>query len=186
MDEDKKRGRAGRTVQLATRGDDASKNTTTAADFVAQTGGLHGQPLHAVQSGLDTDGAGGWGPDGLLARQRARTGRRYDGLQQVRTDARAAGSLSQAVGEATGDASSIFSDELAAVGGYYASRLAAARAGLAPRDVAAAIRAIQNEKIIATRAVLERWSAASRASTAKRQAARSAAAVRPVSGYQPS
>ncbi len=194
MDEDKKRGRAGREVQLTTKKEEYAQ-TTTAANSVAQTGGLRGQPLHAMQGRLDTDRAGGWNSDGVLARSRAGAGR-YDGLQSVRTDQRAAVGLGQVAGdvsaeayakaEVTAEAAPNFSSELAAVAGYYAARLAATRAGLSPRDIAAAVRAIQNEKIVAIRAVLERWSAASRGATEKRQATRAAAPVRPISGHQPS
>jgi hypothetical protein len=138
-----------------------------------------------MQGRLDTDRAGGWSSDGVLARSRAGPGR-YDGLQQVRTDQRAAVGLGQSAGEAAAVASATFRDELAAISGYYAARIAAARAGLAPRNIAAVVRAIQNERIIAVRAVLERWSAESRASTERRQATRAGGPVRPVRGHQPS
>ena len=83
MDEDKKRGRVGRGVQLITRrGEDAAKNTTPAADYLAHADRLRREPLHELQGRLDTDRAGGRSTRSVPGRQRA-CARRYDGLQQV-------------------------------------------------------------------------------------------------------
>jgi hypothetical protein len=109
MDEDKKRGRAGRGVQLITRrGEDAAKDTTTATNYLAQADRLRGQPLHAVQGRLDKDRPGGRSSDSVPARPRAGADR-YDGLQQVRADSRAAAGLGRVASDAfSSDARRLF------------------------------------------------------------------------------
>jgi hypothetical protein len=188
MDEDKKRGRAGRGVQLAMgRGDDAAKDTTFATNLVAHADRLRGQPLPAMQSGLDADRAERGRADGLLARPRAGAGR-YDGLQPVRADAGAAAGLTDTEAEAAAGASFRLGIELDAVSAFYAAKIAAVKRGLSPRDIAGAVRAIMNEQAGAVRAVLEKWNAA-RAMTAKGKGPKVPgewrAPVRPTSGREP-
>jgi hypothetical protein len=187
MDEDKKKGSAGRDVQLTTRREDHAQTTTT-ANTLAQIGGLRSQPLHAVQGRLDADRAERRRADGLLARPRAGAGR-YDGLQSVRADAGAAAGLTDSGGEAAAGASFRLGIELDAVSSYYAAKIAAVKRGLSPRDIAGAVRAILDEQAGAVRAVLEKWNAA-RAMTAKgkmpKAPSEARGPVRPPSGRQPS
>jgi len=192
MDEDLRRGRAGRGAQLITRrGDDAAKDTTPAQSYLVNTQGLRGQPLHELQGRLDAHGDDGRHTHGLSARPRAGLAG-YDGLQQVRADERAGVDLSRATGEAAADTSFTFGDELAAVSSIYAAKIAAVRRTLNPRDIAAAVRALRNEQAGAVRAVMQRWSAAKRAATERRQAKSASAPsaarapVRPASGHHPS
>jgi hypothetical protein len=186
MDEDKKRGRAGRGVQLITRrGEDAAKDTTTAANYLAQANRLRGQPLPAMQGRLDADRAERGRADGLLARPRAGAGR-YDGLQPVRAAPRAAAGLIG--GDAVAGASFRLGIELDAVSSYYAAKIAAVKRGLSPRDIAGAVRAVLNEQAGAVRAVLEKWNAA-RTVTGKGKTPKAPtearAPMRPASGRQP-
>lgn len=189
MDEDKKRGRVGRGVQLITRrGEDAAKNTTPAADYLAHADRLRREPLHELQGRLDTDRAGGRSSRSVPGRQRA-CARRYDGLQQVQGAERTGRDLSHSTDEAAAGASCGLGIELDAVSAYYAAKIAAVKRGLSPRDVAGAVRAIMNEQAGALRAVLEKWNA-TRAMTAKGKTPKSPgetqAPMHPASGHQPS
>ena len=185
MDEDKKRGRAGRGVQLITRrGDDAAKDTTRAENYLVNAQRLRGQPLHELQGRLDADRRGGRSHHGLPARPRAGVSR-YDGLRQVRAEGSAGSDLSRSTDDAAAGASFRLGIELDAVSDFYAAKIAAVRHGISPRDIAGAVRAIRNEQAGAVRAVLEKWNTG-RAMTKKRQATRAAAPLRPVSGHHPS
>ena len=59
MDEDKKRGRAGRGAQLITKKEEHAQTTTTAANSLAEAFRPRGEPLLELQGGLDADGQGG-------------------------------------------------------------------------------------------------------------------------------
>jgi hypothetical protein len=192
MDEDKKRGRAGRSAQLITgRGENAAKDTTRAENYLVDAQGLCRQPLHELQGRMDAHGHEWRRSDGLSARPRAGVAG-DDGLRPARAEGRAGDGVSRSISDAAPDASFAFRGELAAVSGYYAAKIAAVRRGLKPSDIAAVVRAIQNEQTLAVRAVLDRWGAASRAAIEKRQAKSASfphearAPMRPLAGRQPS
>jgi len=190
MDEDKKRGRAGRPVQPMTRREDHAQTTTRAENLLAHSVGLRGQSLHAVQGGLDTDRHGGGRHHGLPARPRAGPGR-YDELRPVRAEGRAGAGLGRAADEAAAGqntgASFRLGIELDAVSDYYAAKIAAAKGGPSPRDIGGAVRAIRDEQAGAVRAVLERWHTA-RAMTVRQQPKapiEARAPMRPIGGRHP-